>query len=154
MEKINFEVMKNKEGYIVETVEGQEIKINNKIFGLYQNTEKEYDNNSKWFVIDFKSGISLANGATQKEAINTAKTNYDAFMEKTATKNYTDIRIKFEQTKIDNDPYYYIVTSTNNVNTTEQVIFDTYKDANNYMVSLQLRHSNISIDKKLKVAKI
>lgn len=96
MKNITFDVLKASG---VETVNGKEIKIEGLSFGMYQNTEKDYKPRNKWFVIDFKSGVSISNGYTQQEAIESAKNNYQAYIEKVGTDFYNDIVRRFERTK-------------------------------------------------------
>ena len=151
MKTINFDIMKHKDGnYIIESVNGQEVKINNITFGMYQNTEKEYNKNQKWFIIDFKIGLYIASGRTQKEAINNAKDIFQSYLNKTCEHFYTEMREQFEQLKIDNDLYYYVVVSTNKVNSQEESIYMTYKEADSYKSRLIFNHSNIYIDKRPK----
>jgi hypothetical protein len=96
MKNIIFDVLK---ATGVENVNGKEVKIEGVSFGMYQNTEKDYESRNKWFIIDFKSGVAIANGYTQQEVIETAKNNYQAYIEKVNTDFYSDMVRRFERTK-------------------------------------------------------
>ncbi|WP_297419716.1 hypothetical protein [Clostridium sp.] len=151
MKKITFDIMKYKDNnFIIETVEGYEIKIDNTIFGLYKNTEKDYKKNSKWFISDFKSGLYISKAETQEKAIQGAKDIIELFYKKVCEESYHESIEKFNQLKIDRDPYYYVVYSINKINTKETAIFFTYSDAQDYKSILLLNNTNIYIDKKLK----
>jgi hypothetical protein len=147
MKNITFEVLKCTG---VETVNGKEVKIEGQSFGMYQNTEKDYEPNCKWFIIDFKSGVSIANGYSQQETIETAKNNYKAYVEKVCTEFYSNMVRRFNDAKIDADPNYYVVISTNQYNTREESVYMTYKEAEEQRVLLTLHHSNIYIEKRPK----
>ena len=70
------------------------------IFGIYENTEDTYEKQNKWFIIDLKSGISIAHGSTEEEALNDAKLNMVMFKEKQQEDSYKEMIEKFELLKV------------------------------------------------------
>ena len=98
MKKITFHVLKSTG---VETVNGREVKINDHLFGMYQNTEKNYEPRNKWFIIDLKSGVAIANGYSQQDVIEKANNNYQAYIEKLDTEFYSEMVRRFERGKME-----------------------------------------------------
>ena len=150
MKQITFDIMKYKKGYVIDTVTGYEITVNNMNYGLYQNNEETYEKENKWYIVDLNSGMAFATGATQKEVLIDANKNIQKLLDMKIEKSYKELVENFEKLKIEKDKYYYIVNSINAVDSSEQKVFEKYSDANNYKISLVFNHTNISIDKVLK----
>lgn len=99
VKEIKIEVVKYKKGMYLETVKGKEVKIESMIFGIYENNEDTYEKQDKWFIIDLKSGISIAHGSTEEEALNDAKLNMIMFKEKQLEDSYKEMIETFESLK-------------------------------------------------------
>lgn len=146
MKKITFEVIDSKDNKLfINTVNGQEIKIDNYTFGMYKKTE-----NLNWYIIDFKTGRYLMSGKTQKEAIDNSKNIIDCYTKKVLSDSYNEMINTFKQLKIDSDPYYYVVNIIDKTNCKETNIFMTYEEAYTYKTLNTTYCNNITIDKKLK----
>jgi len=152
MKKINIDIVKYKKGYILETVQGQEVKINNMIFGLYRNTEETYEKENKWYIIDIASGLAIATGSTQKEVLINAQNKMEKVLNLKLEKSYHEAVEILNKLIIDRDKYLYVVISTNKVNTEERKTFNTYKEAKDYKTLITFSNSNIEINKELKIA--
>jgi hypothetical protein len=140
MKKTTFDVIDSKDNKLfINTVNGQEVKIDNYTFGMYKKAE-----NLNWYIIDFKTGRYLMSGKTQKEAIEKTKNIIDCYIKKILDGDaYNKLINDFKQLKIDSDPYYYVVNTIDKTNCKETNIFMTYEEADTY-------NNNIIIDKKLK----